>query len=86
MGETDPRTARILAGRMVGSFFDGLSKQELAEIVTGQADNRNSSGLSMLAYTMDVFYQSVELSEDVAMEMFGEAVKEKLNKLRNQIE
>ncbi len=82
MGERDPKTAMLLAERMVGSFFTGLSEQERAEVLAGGAGAGNSPLLSMLSYTFDVYIECVEMPEEQAREFFGKAVKKKLEEFR----
>ena len=47
MGERDPKTAMLLADRLVGSFFTGLSEQERAAVFAGGAGAGNSPLFSM---------------------------------------
>ena len=86
MTVSDPRTARILAGRMVNSFFDGLTEAERNVFIVGGGENECFSPLfSMLSYTFDVFLQSVSFPEEQGKEMFKEAVQKKLRELREEI-
>ncbi len=84
MGERDPKTAMLLADRMVGSFFTGLSEQERNAVLAGGAGVGNSPLFSMLSYTFDVFVECVEMPEEKAREFFGKAVKNKLEEFRQQ--
>ncbi|MEA2063406.1 MAG: hypothetical protein U9P14_06900 [Gemmatimonadota bacterium] len=84
---TDHRTAAILADRMVESFFGGLSKAERVELAVGEAIKGGSlpPGLSMLACTLDVFLESVSLPEDQGRELFKEAVRKKMQQIREEL-
>jgi hypothetical protein len=89
MTVTDPRTARLLAERMIGSFFEGLDEAEKMELVAGKStqhrDNEFSPGLSMLAYTLDVYLEELALPEEQGREFFKEAVREKIRQIRQEI-
>lgn len=89
MTVTDPRTARLLAERMIGSFFEGLDEAEKMELVAGKAiqhrENEFSPGLSMLAYTLDVYLEELALPEEQGREFFKEAVREKIRQIRQEI-
>jgi len=74
----------LLADRMVGSFFAGLSGQELAAVLAGSGGAGNSPLFSMLSYTFDVYLDCVELPEEKAREYFGLAVKKKLDEMRRK--
>ncbi len=84
MSARDHRTARILATRMVESFFDGLSEAERRELIVGPGGGGSSPLYSMLSYTFDVFLESVSYSEDEGRELFQEAVRKKLEQLRRE--
>ena len=86
MSERDPKTAMLLADRMVGSFFTGLSRQELSAVLSGGAGGGTSPLFSMLSYTFDVYLDCVEMPEDKAREFFGQAVKKKLDEMRQEAE
>ena len=76
MATSDPKTAVLLAERMVGSFFDGLSKAEKTELAAGKSGRRQEElppGLSMLAYTLDVYLEELALPEEQGREFFKEA-------------
>ena len=82
----DTRTARILADRMVGSFFDGLTKPERGFIIAGGGESAQFSPVfSMLSHTFDVFLESVSFPEEQGREFFKEAVQKKLKALRDEI-
>ena len=83
MGERDPKTAMLLAERMVGSFFTGLNDQERSAVISGGGAG-NSPLFSMLSYTFDVYLDCVEMPEEKAREFFGLAVKNKLDEFRQQ--
>ena len=87
MPEHDPRTARLMAERMVGSFFDGLSGQEkMTVIVPPEEDSEKFSPVfSMLSHTFDVYCESLAMPEEKARGYFKEAVQKKLGELRNQV-
>jgi hypothetical protein len=73
----------LLADRIVGSFFDGLSGHELAAVLSGGPEAGNSPVFSMLSHTFDVYLDCVELPEERAREFFGQAVKKKLDRMRD---
>ena len=81
MSITDPLTARLLSDRMVGSFFEGLSKAERIEMASGQS---SEAVMTMLAYTLDVYLELLSLPEDQGKEFFKEAVQKKLKALRKE--
>ncbi|HUU30372.1 MAG TPA: hypothetical protein VM123_21420 [archaeon] len=82
----DPRTARLLAERMVNSFFEGLTEAERREIIIGGGEcDRFSPLFSMLSHTFDVFLESVSFPEEKGREFFKEAVQKKLKALRDEI-
>ena len=88
MSVTDPKTAVLLAERMVGSFFDGLSEVEKAELAAGKSGRHQEElppGLSMLAYTLDVYLEELALPEEQGREFFKEAVKKKMRQIRSEI-
>ena len=86
MSARDPRTARLLADRMVNSFFDGLTKAERGKIIAGGGESDRFSPLfSMLSHTFDVFLESVSYPEEQGREIFKEAVQKKLKALRDEI-
>jgi hypothetical protein len=82
MAEHDPKTAMLLAERMVGSFFDGLSDEERRDVLVGEGETGNTPLFSMLSYTFDVYRECVEMPEDKARDFFGQAVKKKLSEFR----
>ncbi|MBN2287834.1 MAG: hypothetical protein JXQ83_00780 [Candidatus Glassbacteria bacterium] len=87
MTVTDPRTAVILAERMVGSFFEGLSEAEKLELVSGKPGKFQEElppGLSMLAYTLDVYLEELSLPEEQGREFFKEAVRKKIRQIRSE--
>lgn len=88
MTVTDPRTAVLLAERMVNSFFDGLSEAEKAELASGKSGRYQEEltpGLSMLAYTLDVYLEELSISEELGREFFKEAVKKKIQQVRDEL-
>ncbi|MBW7996043.1 MAG: hypothetical protein FVQ81_05600 [Candidatus Glassbacteria bacterium] len=86
MSERDPKTAMLLAERMVGSFFTGLSTQERRAVLAGGAGvgAGNSPLFSLLSYTFDVYLDCVELPEEKARGFFALAVKKKLEEFRRE--
>jgi hypothetical protein len=86
MPKHDPRTARLLAQRMVDSFFDGLSGPEkLAVIVPPDRNGDKFSPVySMLSHTFDVFCESLAMPEEQARSYFKEAVQKRLGELREE--
>ncbi len=79
----DSRTAVLLAERLAGSFFDGLSRSELVALLAGPGSGGTISPVfSMLSHTFDVFRESLALGEDAAREYFEQAVRAKLKQLR----
>ena len=85
MSGLDPRTARLLADRMVDSFFDGLSDSELGSILTGSGEDDAFSPLfSMLTYTYEVYLEQVNLPEDEVRDFFKCAVQRKLKEFADR--
>ena len=85
MAERDSRTARLLAERMVGSFFEGLSESELKAILSGsEKGNQFSPLFSMLSYTYDVYLECVSLPEEQVRDFFKQAVQNKLKEYRER--
>lgn len=85
MAGLDPRTAKLLAERMVDSFFDGLSESELGSILAGSGEDDAFSPLfSMLSYTYEVYLEQVCLPEEEVREFFKCAVQRKLKKLADR--
>jgi len=87
MTVSDPRTAVLLAQRMVGAFFEGLSEAEKAEMVSGKSGRHSQeipTGLSMLAYTLDVYLEELSLPEEQGREFFKEAVQKKMRQIRGE--
>ena len=83
MAKRDPRTAKLLAERMVGSFFEGLSDSELKAILAGSGEEDQFSPLfSMLSYTFDVYLECVSLPEEQVKDYFKQAVQDKLREYR----
>jgi len=79
MAKRDHRTAKLLAERMVGSFFEGLSEPELRVILAGSEEGDQFSPLfSMLSYTFDVYLECVSLPEEQVKDFFKQAVQDKL--------
>jgi hypothetical protein len=88
MTVTDPRTAVLLAERMVNSFFDGLSEAEKVELASGKSGRYQEEltpGLSMLAYTLDVYLEELAMPEELGREFFKEAVKKKIQQVRDEL-
>ena len=87
MTVTDPRTAVLLAERMVGSFFEGLSEAEKTELISGKSGHHNQeipTGLSMLAYTLDVYLEELSLPEEQGREFFKKAMQKKMRQIRGE--
>ena len=85
MAERDPRTAQLLAERMVGSFFEGLSEPELKAILDGSGRGVQFSPLfSMLSYTFDVYLECVSLPEEKVRDFFKQAVQNKIKEYRER--
>ena len=81
----DPRTASLLAERMVSSFFDGLNEGELLSILAGSPETDCYSPVySMLSHTFDVFLESISLPEEEGREFFKRAVQKKLEEYRKK--
>ena len=85
MAERDSRTAKLLAERMVGSFFKGLNESELKAILVGSDGGDQFSPLfSMLSYTFDVYLECVSLPEEHVRDFFKQAVQNKLKEYRER--
>lgn len=85
MAKRDLRTAKLLADRMVGSFFEGLGEPELKAILAGSArDDQFSPLFSMLSYTFDVYLECVSLPEEQVRDFFKQAVQNKLKEYRER--
>jgi len=85
MAERDARTAKLLAERMVGSFFKGLNGSELKAILVGSDEGDQFSPLfSMLSYTFDVYLECVSLPEEQVRDFFKQAVQNKLKEYRER--
>ncbi len=82
MSVRDPMTARLLADRMVGSFFDGLSEVERLQIAFGGERASQSTAFSMLAYTLNVYLAELSLPEEQGREFFQAAIQKKIQQLR----
>lgn len=85
MSVDDPMTARLLAERMVNSFFDGLSEVERRQIISGGDTASRSTAFSMLAYTLNVYLGELNLSEEMGREFFQEAIRKKIAHLRTTV-
>ena len=85
MSVKDPRTARLLAQRMVNSFFDGLNEAERRQIALGGKDASRSTAFSMLAYTLNVYLGELSLPEEEGREYFQEAIRNKVTQMRETI-
>lgn len=85
MAERDPRTAQLLAERMVGSFFEGLSEPELKAILADSGQGVQFSPLfSMFSYTFDVYLECVSLPEEQVRDFFKQAVQNKIKEYRER--
>ena len=82
MSVKDPMTARLLAQRMVKSFFEGLSEAERRQIALGGKKAGQSTAFSMLAYTLNVYLGELSLSEEQGREFFQEAILKQIKQLR----
>jgi hypothetical protein len=85
MSVRDPMTAKLLADRMVNSFFDGLSEVERMQIAFGGERASQSTGFSMLAYTLNVYLGELSLPEEQGREFFQEAIRKKMTRLRETL-